>query len=120
MKHALVIEDRALVAMMIEQELIDCGFRSVRTAASQREAIRMAEEHCPDLITADDRIADGSGLAAVRHICRNRAIPVVFITGDRERIKRDIPDAVVVEKPFTHAQLQAAIPLAFKGARVYP
>jgi two-component system, response regulator PdtaR len=119
MKHALIIEDRALIAMMIEQQLVEFGYRSAHVAASEEEAIRAAEQRCPDLITADDRLASGSGIAAVRHICREQAIPVVFITGDPEQIKRSVPDAVVVGKPFTFADLRLAIPAALKAARVY-
>ena len=47
MRHALIIEDRVLIAKMIEDELLEFGFQSVRAAASEQEAIRMAEEHCP-------------------------------------------------------------------------
>lgn len=119
MKHALIIEDRALIASMIEHELVEFGFQSVRTARSEREAIRLAEELCPDLITADDRLADGSGVAAVRHICRHQAIPVIFITGSPEAIRGKIADAVILEKPFTHAELRNAIPAAVKAARLF-
>lgn len=119
MRHALIVEDRVLIAKMIEDELLEFGFQSVRAAASEQEAIRMAEEHCPDLITADDRLADGSGVAAVRHICRDQALPVIFITADPDGIRRKLPDAVVIEKPFTHAQLRRAIPMAVKAARLF-
>jgi two-component system, response regulator PdtaR len=119
MKHALVIEDRPLIAMLIEEELIEYGYGSARTARSERDAIRMAEERCPDLITADDRLSDGSGIAAVRHICRDQAIPVIFITGEPDMIRQSVPDAVILEKPFTHAELRLAIPAAVKAARPY-
>ena len=119
MRHALIIEDRALIAAMIEDELVEYGFQYVRAAATEREAIRMAEQHRPDIITADDRLASGSGISAVRHICRDGPLPVVFITADSDRIRRQIPDAVIVEKPFTHAELGAAISLAVAAARAF-
>ena len=119
MKHVLIIEDRAVIAMMIEQELFEHGYKSAHIANSHKEALRMAHDRCPDLITADDHLADGSGIAAVREICRDRAIPVIFITGDPGRITRSVPDAVIVEKPFTHTELRLAIPVAMKAARVY-
>lgn len=112
MKHALIIEDRELIALMIESELADFGYVSADRATSQHEAIRLAKQRCPDLVTADDRLSDGSGIAAVRHICRHRAIPVVFITGDPEHIKQAVPDAIILEKPFTHSGLERAIWLA--------
>jgi len=69
----------------------------------------LAQERCPDLITADDRLGDGSGIGAVRHICRDQTIPVVFITADPQHIAQTVPHAVILEKPFTHAGLVRAI-----------
>ena len=119
MKHALIIEDHALIAFSIADELGDCGYATVDIATSQDEAIRMAEEKCPDLITADKRLNAGCGIAAVRHICRDKAIPVVFITGDPREIGLAIPDAVILEKPFSHGLFSTAILNAVKGARIY-
>ena len=119
MKHALIIEDSEIISLMIEDELAELGFTSSAKAASQSQAIQLAEDMCPDLITADDRLSDGSGIAAVRHICRHEAIPVLFITGDPKQIKDAIPDAVILEKPFTHADLADAVRLALETARIY-
>jgi CheY-like chemotaxis protein len=120
MKHALIIEDRAVIALMIEDELAEFGYKSAAKATSQTQAIVLSEQRCPDLITADDGLSEGSGIAAVRHICRNQAIPVVFITGDPRSIEDAIPDAVILEKPFSHSGLGSAIRLAVDGARIYP
>jgi CheY-like chemotaxis protein len=80
--HALIIEDRPVIALMIEDELADLGYASAAIATSETQAIDLANQRRPDLITADDDLAQGSGIAAVRHICRDQAIPVVFITGE--------------------------------------
>lgn len=117
MKHALIIEDRELIAVMIENELIEFGYSSADRATSERDAIRFAERRCPDLVTADDHLSEGSGIAAVRHICRHQTIPVVFITGDPEHIEQAVPDAVILEKPFSYSGLARAIRLAVEGAR---
>ena len=119
MKHALIIEDHALIALTIADELRDCGYATIDIAASQDEAIRMAEEKCPDLITVDKRLNAGCGIAAIRHICRDKAIPVVFITADTMPVSLAIPDAVILEKPFFTGLLSTAIPHAVKGARIY-
>ena len=119
MKHALIIEDHPVIASTIEDELRDCGYASVDIAVSQDEAIRLAEEKCPDLITVDERLDDGSGVAAIRHICRDKAIPVVFITAVPMEVSLVIPDAVILEKPFSTRLLSTAILHAVKGARIY-
>lgn len=119
MKHALIIEDCAVVALMIEDELAELGYASAAKAASQSEAIRLAKHRCPDLITADDRLSDGSGIEAVRRICRRQAIPIIFITGDPNRVAQAVPGAIIIEKPFTHAVLVRAIERAVEHARIY-
>lgn len=119
MKHALIIEDREIIAFMIEDELAELGYASSAKAASQLQAVRLAEQRCPDLITADDHLSEGSGVAAVRHICRHQAIPVLFITGDPKHIQHEVPDSVILEKPFMHAELADAVRLAVDAARTY-
>ncbi len=112
MKHALIVEDNALIAMMIQKHLTELGYDSSDIATTQAEAIRLAEYRCPDLITADDRLERGSGVQAVRHICRNIAIPVIFIVADPANIEAAFPNAISLLKPFSGASLAKAIRLA--------
>jgi DNA-binding response OmpR family regulator len=109
MKHALVVEDNHLIAMMIEEELAQQGYDSIEIATSQEQAIAMAAARCPDVITVDDKLDSGTGVESIREICRHQAIPVVFITAEPDAIKRWIPDAIIVPKPFAKPQLTAAI-----------
>jgi CheY-like chemotaxis protein len=109
--HALVIEDDAVTAMLIEVELRDLGFAAVDLAATEEEAISAVARHCPDLVTSDGSLMAGSGIGAVRKIRASVAVPVVFITGDPERARHCIPTAPNLEKPFTVAQLAAAVEL---------
>jgi DNA-binding response OmpR family regulator len=119
MKHALIVEDREIIALMIQDELAELGYRSAVKATSQSQAIRFAKLRSPDIITADNQLSDGSGIEAVRHICRHHAIAVVFITGDRNAIAGSVPDAVILEKPFTHDELVRAVRAAEENARTY-
>ena len=109
--HALVIEDDAVTAMLIEDELRDLGFTSVDIAASEEEAIAAVARRCPDLVTSDGRLLTGSGIGAVRRIRASVAVPVIFFTGDPERARHCLPAAPIIEKPFTIAQFVAAVEL---------
>ena len=91
MKHALIIEDHQLIAVMIKDYLEECGYATVDLATSQGEAIAQARQRCPHLITADDRLEDGSGVQAILQICRDRAIPGVFIVADTTNVEQAIP-----------------------------
>lgn len=111
--HALVIEDDPIIAMLIEDELHELGYRSVDLAATEEEAITAVARTCPDLITSDGSLIAGSGAGAVRRIRASLKVPVIFITGDPERARHCVPGAPVLEKPFSISQLVAAV----EGAR---
>lgn len=112
--HALIIEDEILLALALEDALAQLGYATCEIAASMAEAIAAAENRCPDLIIADHQIIDGTGTDAVRAICSERAIPVVFVTGSALEVRERLPDAQIVSKPFSQTDLEAAIGAAAK------
>lgn len=118
--HALIIEDEVLVADCIEQALYPLGYRSFDIAFSAGEAVAAAGRRCPDLITADLRLVDGTGIDAVLEICADRPIPVVFVTGNGTEILSRLPEAVVVDKPFEIRGLEAAVARASAAPFVAP
>jgi two-component SAPR family response regulator len=62
-----------------------------------------------DLITADVRLLPGDGVRAVQTICKDRDIPVVFITGYAEELQERTPNAVYVQKPVKQEYLASAV-----------
>ena len=115
--HVLIIEDEAIIAMAIEDALRDCGCSSFDFAADVRSAVEAAASRCPDLITADVRLAPGSGIDAVEAICAAKPIPVIFITGTPGEVRQRVPSHIVVHKPFNAAQVAAAVRLATEAPR---
>lgn len=97
-----------LVAMTIRDHLESCGY-DVAVASSKAQAISSAQLRCPDLITAEDNLEDGSGIDAIREICRDKSIPVIFIVTNSERVEREQPGAVILHKPFTQSALAEAM-----------
>jgi CheY-like chemotaxis protein len=110
--HALVIEDDAVTAMLIEDELHDLGFSSVDVASSEDDAVRSVTFRCPDLVTSDGTLAFGSGMSAVDRIRTLCSTPILFVTGDAERARCSAPGIPVLEKPFSVTQLTAAVAYA--------
>ena len=115
--HALVIEDEALIAMDVERVLRECGFGSVAIAASEQQAIEAASHQCPDLITCNVRLNPGSGLEAIGSICRQRSIPVIFLTGSAEEARTLYPDHPILTKAFADVALRQEVELAMSGAQ---
>lgn len=122
MRHALIIEDELVLAFAVEDALREIGYATFAIATSMAEAIAAAETQCPDLIVADHHITDGTGTEAVQSICSEKAIPVVFVTGSEEEVRKQIPGALIVAKPLTLAELQenvsAAVARPFRRAAV--
>ena len=107
--HALIIEDEAIIGMSIEEALRDIGFTSFDFAANQDDAVAAAAAgRCPDLITADVRLAPGCGIDAIRQICSHRRSPVIYITGSVPQVEARCPGEVIVAKPFTPADIARA------------
>ena len=107
--HALIIEDAVAEVDRIEQALRMLGYSSFDTAFSAAEARAAAHSRCPDLITADLNLVDGSGVETVLEICADKAIPVVFISVHRREIGSLLPAAVVVDKPLAYEALRPAL-----------
>lgn len=107
-RHVLIIEDEALISIEIEALLSEQGFGSFDWATSPRQALQCAKDHRPDLITADLRIVDGTGLEAVDAILAEMAdIPVVFVTANSDMLNGQ-SEFPVIAKPIMPAQLAAA------------
>jgi CheY-like chemotaxis protein len=115
--HALIIEDEQFIAMAIEDVLRRCGFTSFEFAESSQAAIEAASRQCPDLITSDVRLDPGCGIEAVKSICSNATIPVIFITGNADDVTRRLPDYPLLDKPFTDEALAAAVSKALQPDR---
>jgi CheY-like chemotaxis protein len=109
--HVLIIEDDFLTAMLLAEILGDLGFASSAFAATERDAVAAARRQCPDLITADVRLQAGNGIAAVRAICAEKVIPVIYVTASRPELTQ-LPGAIIVEKPFTDFALKTAVAAA--------
>jgi|tagenome__1003787_1003787.scaffolds.fasta_scaffold20976684_4 CheY-like chemotaxis protein len=107
--RALIIEDDAVIAMSIEDELRDLGYSSIEIAVTEEEAIQAAAKAQPDLLTCDGRLLSGSALRAVRKIQASCSVPVIFITGDPDRVPGWFPRTRVVAKPFSSSELCSAV-----------
>jgi two-component system, response regulator PdtaR len=114
--RVLVVEDDAVIAMLLGELLADMGHNVCATAASEAEAVLAANRFGPDLMIVDDRLGRGSGVSAVEEIQRSGHVAHVFISGDAERVRQRRPGSVVVRKPFRKAELAKAIDTAMRGA----
>jgi CheY-like chemotaxis protein len=112
----LIVEDDALIGMLLAEMLEDMGHGLCAIEATEADAVTAVIRCRPDLIIVDVRLGDGSGISAVEEILRNGPIPHLFVSGDISRVKALRPDAVVIQKPFREVDLTAAIQSALDAA----
>ena len=114
----LIIEDEPVIAMDIEELVQSCGHNVVGVAATEAEAVEMAELHRPGLILADINLGTGGdGTMAVSRIMRHHYAPVIFVTAYPERLLTGeaLEPAFVITKPFEPMTLAIATYQAVTG-----
>jgi CheY-like chemotaxis protein len=112
----LVIEDDALITLLLGELLAGMGHVVCATATNETEAVIAAARYAPDLMIVDAGLGRGSGVSAVEEIIRAGPIAHLFITGDADKLRRRKPDAIVVRKPFRETDLARAIDMALASA----
>ena len=105
----LIMEDEAIIAMLLQEVLEGMGHDVCAVAASEAEGVTAAKHCRPNLIVADARLREGSGISAIREILRDGFVPHVFVSGDVATVRKLSKDVIVLEKPFTEAELSQAI-----------
>lgn len=108
-KTVLVVEDDDLNMILFHDLLEAHGYKILQTKDGL-EALRLAREHCPDLIVMDIQLPQISGLDLIKWLKEDellKAIPVVAVTayamkGDEERIRQSGCTAYIA-KPISVA-----------------
>jgi CheY-like chemotaxis protein len=107
--RVLIVEDEAMIAMLIEDMLLDLGCEVVATAGRFEEAIAAAETGDFDLALLDVNLA-GRPVFPVAQALVERGIPFAFLTGyGSTGIDPIYPDAPVLAKPFQAQDLEAVV-----------
>ena len=121
MIRVLVVEDSPTWAKKLTLLLESDGeIKVVGHATNGRQAVEMAADLRPDLITMDVVIPDMDGLEVARQIgCAAPGIPVLMVSGyfykDDPAIQAALEQGLIcgfVEKPFSHGAIIAAMETA--------
>ncbi|CAN7286931.1 response regulator [Neorhizobium tomejilense] len=110
--RVLIIEDEALVSMMLEEFLEQIGCRTMATASRLDDAISKARSLPLDMALLDVNLA-GEASFPVAEILTARDIPFIFVTGYGPLgLPADMRHIPVLPKPFQMAQLVDAMRMA--------
>lgn len=108
----LIVEDNALIAMMVEGDLAEAGHHIAGVASTSSDALDIVERTKDiDLALVDiDLETPAAGVELAKRLKTERGIPSVFMTG-QEAIAHANTDAAlgVLTKPFRSHQLTHAV-----------
>ena len=108
-RNVLVVDDEALIAMLIEDMLLDIGCRVVGPAYQLNEAVELARHSDIDCAILDLNL-EGKPTLAVAQVLRARNIPFVFASGYAAgELGGDFDDVPVLQKPFTALDIASAV-----------
>lgn len=108
-KRILIVEDEPIVAMAVEDILLDLGCEIVGPAYSLSQALNLIENEIFDAAVLDINLNGERSYPAAETLI-SMGVPFAFATGyaaDRSQFPPSI--APVLEKPYTGAQLEALL-----------
>ncbi|KXF74796.1 hypothetical protein ATN84_22870 [Paramesorhizobium deserti] len=104
--RVLVVEDEALVAMFVEDMLMDIGHEVGAVVSRMQEALDAARTGTFDLAIIDVNL-DGKPSYPVAELLKERGIPFVFATGyGASGLDSKFAGTPVLAKPFAMVDLQ--------------
>ena len=110
--HILVVDDDPQIRALLEEYLADNGLR-VSSAATGKQMSQILSDEAIDLVVLDLRLAGEDGMAIVRSLREQSAIPIVMLTGVREEADRvmglELGADDYLTKPFSPRELLARI-----------
>ena len=105
-RRVMIVEDEALVALVLADQLTELGLSVVGPCSSVAEAKAIADKGDFEAALLDVNLG-GELVYPVADLLSARGIPFVFVTGyGRESIDRRFANAPVLEKPVELASLQ--------------
>lgn len=107
--RVFVVEDEAILAIMIEESLEELGCHVAGVAAELHDAVEKARILALDVGMLDVNLA-GQQSYPVAEILRARGIPFIFATGyGVAGLPPQLRDVPILAKPFRQSQLAAAL-----------
>ncbi|MEX2482198.1 MAG: response regulator [Gammaproteobacteria bacterium] len=105
----LVVEDEAIVSLLVESMLMDLGCDDVRYASSVDEAFELLDERTPDTAVLDVNLS-GETVYPVARRLDDAGVPFVFATGyGAGGLHEAWAGRPVLQKPFRCDELGRAL-----------
>lgn len=103
-----VVEDEAMLAMLLEDLLTDLGCKVVATASRVEDAVEKASMLPLDVALLDVNL-HGKLSVPVAEKLRERKVPFVYATAYGGSMPEETPPAPILSKPFGSSDLRHAL-----------
>ena len=110
-KRILLVEDEAMIAVMVEQMLGELGAEVVGVASNLDQALALCATVVCDAAVLDVNLG-GAAVFPAAEVLARRGIPVVFATGYGHGVIGPQHLCHVIEKPYTRDRLARALAAA--------
>jgi len=108
-RRILIVEDETMIALMVEDFLVDLGWDVIGLAGSLERAVAMARHADIDAAVLDINLRGEDSFAAA-DVLSERKIPFVFATGyGASGIDDRFRDVPILTKPFHRDDLEQAL-----------
>jgi DNA-binding response OmpR family regulator len=106
----MIVEDEALVAMVLRDELQEAGYRVLDLTDRSAEALEVAKAEKPDLALVNIRLAGGDDGILLSEQLKTLGIPVLLISGQVSRARSARTVAIgSMPKPYDAAKMVLAV-----------
>jgi len=118
----LIVEDEIIVAMALEQKLLDLEYVIVDSVSTGEDAVKCAKQLKPDLILMDITLKGKmNGIEAAKQIKDNLDIPIIYLTAySYSEVVKYVPLIEPYEylvKPFKKSELNNYIKMSLSNHR---
>ena len=97
--RVLIVEDEPIIALSLEDVLIDAGFQIAGVAARLDKALSLIESGACDVAIVDANLAGVSASPAALALAA-RGLPFIVMSGySPEQMQGEFPDALFIQKP---------------------
>ncbi|SJZ64249.1 response regulator [Consotaella salsifontis] len=115
--RVVLVEDEALVAMQLEDMVMDFGCEVVGLAMRLNQALKMIETAAAIDVAILDVNLGGERVYPAASLLRQRGIPIIFATGyGRSGVDEEWQSCPILQKPYTAKQLANEL----SGVRALP
>ncbi len=111
-RRILVIEDEAMISMLLEDMVLDCGAEIVGPVGKFDDALALAHDAEFEVVILDLNLS-GTLSYPIAEVILKRGIPVIFATGyGTHGLLDTFQDCPTLQKPFTYVDFAEAVAAA--------